>query len=157
MNLTPREKDKLLVAMAAVVARRRLERGVKLNYPESVALLTTWAIERARDGRSVEELMVTGRQVKAEEALRIGLADEVVAPEALHERALALAAEVAAGALQAHALMKQAVDVGTESDLASGLALELTVFEAAFDTVDAGIGVESFRANGPGKATFTGK
>ncbi len=52
MNLTPREKDKLLVAMAAMVARRRLERGVKLNYPEAVALITDFVVEGARDGRS---------------------------------------------------------------------------------------------------------
>src|SRR6478752_258463 len=57
MNLTPREKDKLLVAMAAMVARRRLERGVKLNYPEAVALITDFVVEGARDGRSVAELM----------------------------------------------------------------------------------------------------
>ncbi|MDO8389373.1 MAG: enoyl-CoA hydratase-related protein [Actinomycetota bacterium] len=104
-----------------------------------------------------KELLLTGRQVKAAEALAIGLCDEVVPHEQLHERALALAAEVARGALQAHALMKRAVDVGLECDLASGLALELEVFEAAFATDDAAIGVESFRTNGPGKAEFTGK
>jgi len=63
MNLTPREKDKLLVAMAAVVARRRLERGVKLNYPEAVALITDYVVEGARDGRSVAELMRDGAAV----------------------------------------------------------------------------------------------
>lgn len=57
MNLTPREKDKLLIAMAAAVARRRLERGVKLNHPEAVALITDFVVEGARDGRSVAELM----------------------------------------------------------------------------------------------------
>jgi urease subunit gamma len=63
MNLTPREKDKLLVAMAAVVARRRLERGVKLNYPEAVALITDFVVEGARDGRSVADLMRDGAHV----------------------------------------------------------------------------------------------
>src|ERR1700681_2849571 len=63
MNLTPREKDKLLIAMAAMVARRRLERGVKLNYPESVALITDFVLEGARDGRSVAELMRDGATV----------------------------------------------------------------------------------------------
>jgi len=58
MNLSPREKDKLIVAMAAMVARRRLERGVKLNHPEAVALITDHVVEGARDGRSVAELMV---------------------------------------------------------------------------------------------------
>ena len=63
MNLTPREKDKLLVAMAAMVARRRLERGVKLNYPEAIALITDFVVEGARDGRSVADMMEAGAQV----------------------------------------------------------------------------------------------
>ena len=63
MNLTPREKDKLLISMAAMVARRRLERGVKLNYPEAVALITDFVIEGARDGRSVADLMEAGAGV----------------------------------------------------------------------------------------------
>jgi urease subunit gamma len=63
MHLTPREKDKLLVAMAAQVARRRLERGVKLNHPEAVALVTDAVVEGARDGRSVAELMQAGAHV----------------------------------------------------------------------------------------------
>src|SRR4051812_50160162 len=63
MNLTPREKDKLLIAMAAQVARRRLERGVKLNHPEAVALITDYVVEGARDGRSVAELMRDGATV----------------------------------------------------------------------------------------------
>jgi urease subunit gamma len=63
MNLTPREKDKLLVAMAAMVARRRLERGVKLNHPEAVALITDFVLEGARDGRSVADLMQAGATV----------------------------------------------------------------------------------------------
>ena len=60
MHLTPREKDKLLIAMAANVARRRLERGVKLNHPEAIALITDFVVEGARDGRSVAELMEAG-------------------------------------------------------------------------------------------------
>src|SRR5271166_4206218 len=64
MNLTPREKDKLLIAMAAIVARRRLERGVKLNHPEAVALITDFVVEGARDGRSVAELMEAGADDK---------------------------------------------------------------------------------------------
>ena len=63
MNLTPREKDKLLVAMAAMVARRRLQRGVKLNHPEAVALITDFIVEGARDGRSVADLMQAGATV----------------------------------------------------------------------------------------------
>ena len=60
MNLTPREKDKLLIAMAAMVARRRLERGVKLNHPEAIALISDFVVEGARDGRTVAELMEAG-------------------------------------------------------------------------------------------------
>ena len=63
MNLTPREKDKLLVAIAAMVAARRLERGVRLNYPEAVALITDYVLEGARDGRTVAELMEAGAHV----------------------------------------------------------------------------------------------
>ena len=63
MNLTPREKDKLLVSVAAMVARRRLERGVKLNYPETIALITDFVIEGARDGKSVSQLMSDGASV----------------------------------------------------------------------------------------------
>ncbi|CAN5397104.1 enoyl-CoA hydratase-related protein [soil metagenome] len=109
-------------------------------------------------GRSrAKEMMLTGRAVKAAEALTIGLADEVVANEALHERALALAAEVAAGAVQAQQLIKRAVDEGVDADLASGLRLERELFEAVFHTTDSRIGIESFLAHGPGKATFTGR
>ena len=63
MNLTPREKDKLLIAMAAMVARRRLERGVKLNLPEAIALISDFVVEGARDGRRVAELMAEGAHV----------------------------------------------------------------------------------------------
>src|SRR3954467_13410438 len=63
MNLTPRERDKLLVSVAAMVAARRLERGVKLNYPETVALITDYVLEGARDGRTVAELMRDGATV----------------------------------------------------------------------------------------------
>lgn len=75
MNLTPREKDKLLVAMAAMVARRRLERGVKLNYPEAVALITDFVVEGARDGRSVAELMAAGAHVVSADQVMDGIAE----------------------------------------------------------------------------------
>ena len=77
MNLTPREKDKLLVAMAAVVARRRLERGVKLNYPEAVALITDYVIEGARDGRTVAELMRDGGTVLSRDQVMDGIAEMI--------------------------------------------------------------------------------
>jgi urease subunit gamma/beta len=77
MNLTPREKDKLLIAMAAMVARRRLERGVKLNHPEAVALITDFVVEGARDGRSVAELMETGAHVVSAEQVMDGIASMI--------------------------------------------------------------------------------
>jgi urease subunit gamma len=77
MNLTPREKDKLLIAMAAIVARRRLERGLRLNYPEAVALITDFVVEGARDGRSVAELMRTGAEVLARDQVLEGVAEMI--------------------------------------------------------------------------------
>ena len=79
MLLTPREKDKLLIAMAAQVARRRLERGVKLNHPEAVALITDFVVEGARDGRSVAELMAAGAEVLTRSQVMDGV------PEMIHE------------------------------------------------------------------------
>jgi urease subunit gamma len=77
VNLTPREKDKLLVAMAAVVARKRLERGVKLNHPEAIALITDFVVEGARDGRSVAELMRDGASVLKREQVMEGIAEMI--------------------------------------------------------------------------------
>ena len=77
MNLTPREKDKLLIAMAAMVARRRLERGVKLNHPEAVALITDFVVEGARDGRSVAELMQAGAHVLTADQVMEGVASMI--------------------------------------------------------------------------------
>ena len=77
MNLTPREKDKLLIAMAAMVARRRLERGVKLNHPEAVALIIDFVMEGARDGRSVADLMQAGASVITREQVMEGVAEMI--------------------------------------------------------------------------------
>ena len=79
MNLTPREKDKLLVAMAAEVARKRLGRGVKLNYPEAIALISDFVVEGARDGRSVAELMQAGAEGLARAQVMDGI------PEMIHD------------------------------------------------------------------------
>jgi urease subunit gamma len=77
MNLTPREKDKLLVAVAAMVAARRLERGVRLNYPEAVALISDYVLEGARDGKTVAELMRDGATVLGRDQVMEGVAEMV--------------------------------------------------------------------------------
>ena len=77
MNLTPREKDKLLISMAATVARRRLERGVKLNHPEAIALISDFVVEGARDGRSVADLMEAGAQVITRDQVMSGIAEMI--------------------------------------------------------------------------------
>ncbi|WP_299867401.1 urease subunit gamma [uncultured Hoeflea sp.] len=77
MNLTPREKDKLLVAMAAMVARKRLERGVRLNHPEAIALITDFVVEGARDGRPVAELMEAGAHVISRDQVMEGIAEMI--------------------------------------------------------------------------------
>ena len=79
MNLSPREKDKLLISMAAIVARRRLERGVKLNHPEAVAIISDFIVEGARDGRSVADLMQAGAQVLRRDQVMPGI------PEMIHD------------------------------------------------------------------------
>jgi urease subunit gamma len=77
VDLSPREKDKLLVAVAAMVARRRLERGVKLNYPEAIALITDFVLEGARDGRSVADLMSAGAEVLTRDQVMEGIPEMI--------------------------------------------------------------------------------
>jgi urease subunit gamma len=77
MNLSPREKDKLLISMAAIVARRRLERGVKLNHPEAIAIISDFIVEGARDGRTVAELMKSGAEVISREQCMDGIAEMI--------------------------------------------------------------------------------
>ena len=77
MNLSPREKDKLLISMAAIVARRRLERGVKLNHPESIALIADFVMEGARDGRTVADLMQAAAHVVRRDQVMDGIADMI--------------------------------------------------------------------------------
>ena len=77
MNLSPREKDKLLISMAAIVARRRLERGVKLNHPEAIAIISDFIVEGARDGRTVAELMKAGAEVLTRDQVMPGISEMI--------------------------------------------------------------------------------
>ena len=79
MNFTPREKDKLMIAVAAMVARNRLERGIKLNHPETIAMISEFVVEGARDGRSVADLMEAGAHVVRREDVMDGI------PEMIHD------------------------------------------------------------------------
>jgi enoyl-CoA hydratase len=108
-------------------------------------------VSRAKD------VILTGRQVDAAEALRIGLADRVVPAGQVLDTALALAAELAAGPLAAQALAKRAIDTGLEGPMPAGLDLEAELFVEVFGTEDAGIGVASFLEHGPGEANFVGR
>jgi len=77
MNLTTREKDKLMISLAAIVARERIKRGVKLNYPESIAVITDFVLEAARDGKSVAELMSESRKVLRREQVMEGISEMI--------------------------------------------------------------------------------
>jgi enoyl-CoA hydratase/carnithine racemase len=104
-----------------------------------------------------KDLILTGRQVDAQEALRIGLVDRVVPHDELQDQAVTLAGELARGALAAQNLAKLAIDEGLEGSLAKGLALEQDLFVEVAGTEDAAIGVASFQEHGPGKARFVGR
>jgi enoyl-CoA hydratase/carnithine racemase len=104
-----------------------------------------------------KDLVLSGRQVGAEEALRIGLVDRVVPAADVIDTALAWAAEFSRGPLVAHAYAKQAIDEGLEGPLSAGLDLEHEFFGRVFATEDAGIGVRSFLEHGPGRAEFLGR
>jgi enoyl-CoA hydratase len=104
-----------------------------------------------------KDIILTGRQVSADEALRMGLVDRVVPAEGLLDSALELAGALAAGALAAQAAAKQAIDAGLHEPLAAGLARERDLFVDVFRTEDAAIGVRSFLENGPGRARFVGR
>ncbi len=104
-----------------------------------------------------KDLIFTGRMVQADEALAIGLVDEVVPADEVYSRAVAYARQFANGPAAAYAAAKKAVDGGLDTDLRTGLDLEAELFAALFATDDQRIGMESFVANGPGKAEFTGR
>jgi enoyl-CoA hydratase/carnithine racemase len=117
----------------------------------------TQRLPRLIGASRAKAMVLSGRQVKAPEALAIGLADEVVPVAELADRAHAVAAQYARGALAAQALAKQAIDRGLDGPLAAGLEIEHEAFVQTFTTDDSRIGIASFLEHGPGKADFTGK
>jgi enoyl-CoA hydratase/carnithine racemase len=117
----------------------------------------TQRLPRLIGSSRAKELILTGRQMRAEEALSIGLVNRAVVPDDVLDAALAWAAELAAGPLVAHGLAKSAIDRGLETSLAGGLAIERDAFVGAAGTEDAARGIASFRENGPGRATFVGR
>lgn len=136
--------------------------NAKLGQPEILLGIIpggggTQRLARLVGPARAKDLILTGRLVGAEEALRIGLVDRVVDRGDVLTAATALAAEAAAGALVAQALAKRAVDEGLEVTLDDGLTLEAELFGQAFRTADAATGVRSFLAHGPGQATFEGR
>lgn len=117
----------------------------------------TQRLARAVGASRAKELCLTGRQVSAAEALTIGLVDEVVPDDVVHERALALAGSLASGAVVAQGLTKAVIDRGLSGSLADGLRAEQAAFVEVFRTEDSQIGVASFRDHGPGRAQFIGR
>jgi enoyl-CoA hydratase len=134
----------------------------KLGQPELLLGIIpggggTQRLSRLVGPAKAKDLIFTGRQVKADEALAIGLVDEVVPAEDLAAHVRAKAAELAKGALHAHSLAKRAIDEGLDRSLADGLALEQELFVASFATDDAATGINSFLESGPGHAEFSGR
>lgn len=117
----------------------------------------TQRLTRLVGASRAKDIILSGRMVDSEEALRIGLADRVVEPGEVFGQAVAYAAELAKGAVLGQALAKRAIDDGLDQTLAAGLDIELALFEEVFATEDSQIGVKSFLENGPGKAAFTGR
>jgi len=134
----------------------------KLGQPEILLGIIpggggTQRLARLVGPAKAKDLILTGRQVRADEALAMGLVDEVVPHDELHGHVLAKAAELAKGAVVAQGLAKRAIDLGLDLSLSDGLDLEQQLFAEVFGTDDARIGVQSFLEHGPGKATFTGQ
>jgi enoyl-CoA hydratase len=141
---------------------RMASEKAKLGQPEILLGIIpggggTQRLARLVGPARAKDIVLSGRQVAADEALAIGLVDWVVPHEELMDRALAKAAELAAGAVLAQGLAKRAIDEGLSGPLADGLRLEQRLFAEVFATNDARIGVRSFLEHGPGKAEFTGR
>jgi enoyl-CoA hydratase/carnithine racemase len=117
----------------------------------------TQRLPRLIGSSRAKEIIFSGRQVRAPEALAIGLVNRVVAPDDVLDEAVAWAGELARGAIVAHGLAKAAVDRGLEGSLAEGLGLEQEAFAAVARTEDAARGLASFAEHGPGRATFVGR
>lgn len=148
--------------LALCCDRRIAGHNVKVGQPEILLGIIPGAGGTQRLTRLVglaraKELIYTGRFVEADEALRIGMVDEVVAPDEVYGAALRWAQQFVAGPSRALAAAKAAIDGGADIDLASGLRLETHVFAALFNTEDRAAGMRSFLDHGPGKATFSGR
>jgi enoyl-CoA hydratase len=148
--------------LALCCDRRVCGDNVKLGQPEILLGIIPGAGGTQRLSRLVgparaKDIIYSGRYLKADEALGIGLVDEVVAPDDVYTSAVSWARQFVGGPLRAYAAAKAAVDGGLDGDLNNGLKLETTLFTALFGTEDQKTGMHSFIENGPGKATFTGK
>ena len=142
--------------------RRIAGDNVKLGVPEVLLGVIpggggTQRLARLIGPSRAKDMVFTGRFVGAEEALRIGLVDEVVAPDEVYNAARAWAGQFTTGASRALAAAKASIDQGLDVDLTNGLRVEAQQFAALFATEDRTVGMESFIANGPGKAAFTGR
>lgn len=142
--------------------RRIVGDNVKLGTPEVLLGLIpggggTQRLARLVGPSKAKDIVFTGRFVEAEEALAIGLVDEVVAPDDVYEAARTWASQFTGAAARALAAAKAAIDQGLDTDLDTGLKIEQHVFAGLFATEDRTIGIESFIANGPGKAQFLGR
>jgi enoyl-CoA hydratase len=136
--------------------------SAKLGQPEILLGIIpggggTQRLARLVGPARAKDIIFSGRQVRADEALAIGLVDRVVPAESLFDAAIGWAAELARGAVLAQGMAKRAIDDGLDGELAEGLALEQELFAEVFETEDARIGVASFLEHGPGKAVFLGR